>query len=94
LNALRHGEPRTVQISLAHVTGHALLSIRDDGRGFPDAVEPQRGFGLKSMRFRAGLLRGELQILRNEMHPLRGSGITLICRVPVHSRRLFGTTVV
>jgi signal transduction histidine kinase len=93
-NALRHGEPRTVQISLAYESGHALLCVRDDGRGFPDATEPQRGLGLKTMRFRASVLRGDLQILRNEMHSLHGSGITLICRVPVHSRRLVGTTVV
>ena len=92
-NALRHAEPRTVQVSLTYDDGHAVLRIVDDGRGFPDAFEPKRGLGLKTMRFRASLLRGDLQIVRNDLRSSRGSGITLICRVPVHSRRLVGTTV-
>ncbi len=92
-NALWHAEPRAIEISLEYETGFALLRIRDDGRGFPDATEPRRGLGLKTMRFRASVLRGDLQILRNDLRSPQSSGITLICRVPVHSRRLVGKTV-
>lgn len=91
-NALRHAEPRTVLVALTCDCGFATLTVSDDGRGFPDADEPQRGLGLKTMRFRASMLRGDLQILQHSASALRGSGITLICRVPVHSRRLAGPT--
>ena len=93
-NALRHAEASTVQIALSHDDGFAVLKISDDGRGFPDGEEPRRGLGLKTMRFRASVLRGDLQILRHGEQALRGSGVTLICRVPVHSQRLVGMTVV
>jgi hypothetical protein len=39
-------------------------------------------------------LTGISLILRHDGPALRGSGVTLICRVPVHSRRLVGTPVV
>jgi signal transduction histidine kinase len=89
-NALRHAEPRSVRVSLSLDGGFATLEVRDDGRGFPDSHDPQRGLGLKTMRFRVSVLRGDLQILRNPSRSGRGSGITLICRVPVHSRGLAG----
>jgi signal transduction histidine kinase len=92
-NSLQHAAARNVQVNLSHDSGFAVLRVSDDGRGFPETHEPRRGLGLKTMRFRASLLRGDLQILRQGPHALRGSGITLICRVPVHSRRLVGTTV-
>ena len=91
-NALRHGEPRTVLVALTCDCSFATLTVSDDGRGFPDAGEPQRGLGLKTMRFRASVLRGDLQILRHSANALCGAGITLICRVPVHFRRLAGPT--
>jgi PAS domain S-box-containing protein len=92
-NALRHAAARTVRVSLSHEAGCAVLRVSDDGRGFPEAGEPQRGLGLKTMRFRASVLRGDLQILRHGPQARRGTGITLVCRVPVHSRRLVGTTI-
>ena len=89
-NALRHAEARSVQVTMCNDDAFATLSISDDGRGFPDAQEPQRGLGLKTIRFRASVLRGDLQILRHALTASPGSGITVLCRVPVHSRRRAG----
>jgi PAS domain S-box-containing protein len=89
-NALRHAEPRTIVVSLSHEGGFATLAVRDDGRGFPDSHDSRRGLGLKTMRFRASVLHGDLQIQRNDALAGQGSGITLICRVPVHSGRPAG----
>jgi signal transduction histidine kinase len=70
-NALRHAEPRTVQVALDLEGGFATLSVRDDGRGFPDGSEPERGLGLKTMRFRASMMRGDLEIVRNAARSAR-----------------------
>lgn len=64
-NALRHGAPRTVLVSLERRRGGAptlALTIEDDGRGLaPDAVE---GRGLTAMRDRVGAIGGTLALRR------------------------------
>ena len=43
------------------VKGRFRMSIRDNGRGF-DPQHPRAGRGLKSLQYRAGELRGGLQV--------------------------------
>ena len=61
---------------------HAMLVIEDDGRGFePDGLAaPQgaAGFGLVSMRERATLVGGQLEI---DSTP--GAGTSIFVRVPL-----------
>ncbi len=71
---------------------YAILKTQDDGRGFPEAAEPERGLCLKTMRYRASLLRDELQVVRTFDAQRRGTGVTLTCHVPVHSRRFADMT--
>jgi signal transduction histidine kinase len=59
-NIIRHAQARHVWIK-AHVEqGSLLLTIQDDGSGFPEGI--QAGFGLRNMQDRALLLGGNLSI--------------------------------
>lgn len=77
-NAVRHGGSSLIQISLDQTDSHIVLLIRDNGIGF-DVDSPRRprgadsGMGLRIMRYRAGLVGGELQVLRHG----RGAGSML-----------------
>lgn len=63
-NAVRHARPRSVHISMSEETAHWELAVADDGVGMeqgPD-VYAREGFGLSSMRQRAGAIGGEWRI--------------------------------
>jgi PAS domain S-box-containing protein len=77
-NALRHATATEVRISLQRRDADILLVISDDGQGFPDEAGLARGRGIETMRYRAEALRGQLEIDT-------GRGVTIRCRVPVHS---------
>jgi signal transduction histidine kinase len=63
-NALRHGQPRTVDVVLERHGPSVVLRVTDDGRGFePDAVlRTGRHLGLVSMRDRATGVGGTLTV--------------------------------
>jgi two-component system NarL family sensor kinase len=65
-NAARHAGAQTVRVRLTIGAEMAVLSVKDDGRGFdPDAcraVGGREGFGLTGMRERARLLGGALKV--------------------------------
>ena len=63
-NAVRHAHPHTVRITVTDEPAHWELAVADDGVGMlerPD-VYAREGFGLSSMRQRAGAIGGEWQI--------------------------------
>ncbi len=76
-NALWHAGASRVEVTLAwHGAGGALLSVRDDGRGFdPSAVRRAgRHLGLVSMRDRAAAIGGALTV---ESAPGKGTLIEM-----------------
>ncbi|MBC3985834.1 GAF domain-containing sensor histidine kinase [Streptomyces buecherae] len=76
-NALRHAGASRVEVTLArHGASGALLSVRDDGRGFdPSAVRRAgRHLGLVSMRDRAAAVGGALTV---ESAPGKGTLIEM-----------------
>jgi signal transduction histidine kinase len=79
-NALRHGSPKRVVITLTADQTRGVLSIRDDGRGFDlpavDARPPGRG--LFSMRERVSLVDGWVDIETGA-----DGGTTVIATVPL-----------
>ncbi|MDQ4049693.1 MAG: sensor histidine kinase [Actinomycetota bacterium] len=84
-NAARHGEADTVTISLTGKDGMVVMTVADDGKGFRDVdplgpTEPGH-IGLASMRERAELMRGRLEIESTD----RGSTVTV--SVPISRRR-------
>lgn len=63
-NALKHGEPRRVRVSLAVRENRLVLEVRDDGAGLPPGRSrpTSRGFGLFSIRERLRPLGGRLRL--------------------------------
>jgi signal transduction histidine kinase len=63
-NAARHGQARNVLVSLRRADGGLALRVVDDGCGIPisDRGATPDGFGLHSMRERAGAVGGHLTV--------------------------------
>ena len=74
-NVARHGEARRVNVQLARHGTRVTLTVRDDGVGFdPDDGRGRIGLGLVTMRERAELLGGALDV---RSAPGRGTEIRL-----------------
>ena len=63
-NAVRHARPRAVRITMTDEQAHWILAVADDGVGMEPSprLSAGEGFGLVSMRQRAGAIGGEWQI--------------------------------
>ncbi|MBK6496586.1 MAG: hypothetical protein IPG05_16050 [Gemmatimonadetes bacterium] len=78
-NAIRHGKASVVRVVVNRSPTELIVSVRDDGVGFGDlGRRSAAGLGLHSMRERAQLLRGSLEI-RSTI----GVGTEVTARVPV-----------
>jgi two-component system CheB/CheR fusion protein len=77
-NAVRHGHATSVSIRLAIGAGQAALTVNDNGIGIPSPESPATGMGLRSMRYRAGLLDGNI-----EVRALPEGGTLVSCHVPI-----------
>jgi signal transduction histidine kinase len=86
VNAGRHSEAKAVSISLRTVGSQVELRVTDDGHGF-DGTDPlgtsEPGhLGLASMRERAELMDGTLEIETSE----RGTRVLVLAPLPAASR--------
>ena len=75
-NAVRHGRPHTVSITMADGQSHWELAVADDGVGMEQHPElyASEGFGLSSMRQRANAIGGEWHI---ESRPGSGTRVSV-----------------
>lgn len=82
-NAIEHGAPRRVHVSLGIDESLACLAVRDDGRGFDLAAFERHphGTGLASMRDRLLLLDGSLDV-----RTAVGGGTAIIASIPIATR--------
>ena len=71
-NALKHGKPSSVRVSLEVNTESLILSITDDGVGLPEITSA--GLGLRIMRNRANLIGASLVVER-----LQAGGTRVVC---------------
>lgn len=77
-NALRHGHPSSIKLSLQLLGEHeAVLKIEDNGSGLGKRTPEHTGIGLRVMDYRANLIDGSLTIKSRA----RG-GVSVICRFP------------
>jgi signal transduction histidine kinase len=77
-NAVRHGHASVVSIRLAIDARDVQLTIEDDGVGISSNIAATSGMGLRSMRYRAGVLDGSVEI-----GALPGAGTRVRCRAPL-----------
>jgi signal transduction histidine kinase len=84
INAVRHAQPRNIEIHLNSEGDDLLLCIRDDGVGMQQLPElyAKQGFGLTNMRDRAEGLGGRWQI---DSQP--GTGTQVSVRIPRRATR-------
>jgi PAS domain S-box-containing protein len=76
-NAVRHAQPKHIEIGLDGSDEKITLTIRDDGVGFPPAARKRDGMGLQSMNYRARAIGATLDIRQG---PAGGTIVT--CALP------------
>jgi two-component system sensor kinase FixL len=76
-NAIRHGKPRHVTISLTETQERLEVAVANDGIGLNEIPGGHAGMGMQSMRARARLLGGDLTVRARE-----GGGMVVACRIP------------
>lgn len=77
-NVQKHAGASRVTVALRQVDGSVRLEVRDDGSGLPERGEP--GAGLRSMRERAELSGGSLQV-----ESQREGGTRVLACIPVRN---------
>lgn len=83
-NALRHAAPSRIDIDLTVTDDAVRARVADDGRGFRvGSLAAAQGGGLPSMRERAELLRGRLDLTSTP-----GEGTSVDVLVPLRGERL------
>jgi PAS domain S-box-containing protein len=76
-NAVRHGRPQNVRLTLLTEPYGLRLRIKDDGIGMQGGTDQSDGLGLRIMHYRAGRIGGVLQIGRSH-----GGGTVVSCTLP------------
>jgi signal transduction histidine kinase len=83
-NAIRHGKPTLVTVTLRWEAPNLILQIKDNGSGIPKTcLEKSGGIGLRSLRERAAQIGAKLVIRTG---PSRGTRI--IVTVPILFEKL------
>jgi signal transduction histidine kinase len=76
-NAVKHGKPGHIEISLGKTPKGIALAIKDNGAGLPARRRKDSGIGLRIMRYRAGMMSGSLSIQNQQ-----DGGAAILCTVP------------
>jgi len=76
-NALQHGKPKRIGITLSERDGFVTLTVEDDGIGLPETAEKSGGLGIQIMAHRAAMIGGSFAI---EPGPTGGTIVT--CAIP------------
>jgi PAS domain S-box-containing protein len=73
-NALKHGHPSQLRVSLKKAGDKAALTIQDNGAGFSTDGPHSQGMGLRTIAYRAGIISAHLQVKSKPRH-----GTKIIC---------------
>ncbi len=77
-NALRHGHPKHVSVTLTEENGMLVLAVENDGRALRTPRGPKLGLGLRIMRSRCEAMSGKIEI-----RPTQPRGTLVRCTVPL-----------
>ncbi|MEY2466858.1 MAG: two-component system, LuxR family, sensor kinase FixL [Verrucomicrobiota bacterium] len=75
-NAVRHGKATRIIIQLKEQRGKIIVTVSDNGTGFPKIIPKQKGMGLRIMESRAVMIGGTLVLEKN-----RDGGVKVMCGV-------------
>jgi two-component system CheB/CheR fusion protein len=73
-NAIRHGKATEILVQLGDKRGKIVVTVSDNGKGFPKAIPMRKGMGLRMMQSRAGMIGGTLVLDNNS-----DGGARVIC---------------
>lgn len=76
-NAIRHGKAKRITITLSVIHDRGLLTVQDDGIGFPSEAAEKPGLGLRSMRYRGRMIGARFKVCRDT-----GGGTVVTCSFP------------
>jgi PAS domain S-box-containing protein len=76
-NAVRHGKAGQIVIGLKTGKSRIVLSVRDNGSGFPLKPPKSQGLGLRIMDHRASVLGGAVLVRKSPK-----GGTTVVCSIP------------
>lgn len=76
-NSVKHAAARNIWIALRRGKHELSLQIRDDGLGLPPDAAARNGLGLRTMKYRAAIMGGELSVTRGP-----AGGTIVCCRLP------------
>ena len=74
-NAVKHADCRRMVLRVLRRSDDLVMSVTDDGKGIPNGTGD--GLGRRIMRYRAGLMGGEVTVSNSP-----GQGTTVTCRIP------------
>jgi PAS domain S-box-containing protein len=80
-NVVKHANATDVTIFLSHKNSDAILSVKDNGRGFDNiklSVSPHKGTGIYNMKERVNLLGGSFEIISQP-----GKGTRVNVKIPL-----------
>lgn len=83
INAVRHGKPKNIEILFNSTADKVELIIQDDGIGIPENLQVSEGMGIRSMKYRANIVGGKLDIRRNGK-----KGTIVTCIIPTKNYRV------
>jgi signal transduction histidine kinase len=76
-NAVQHGKAQRIVVTLISLQNNGLLTIQDNGIGFQSKNQEKPGLGLRSMRYRSGMIGARLKIIAHE-----DGGTIVACSFP------------
>ena len=76
-NAIQHGKPKRIGLTLSERNGLVTLTVGDDGVGVPEEAHKGGGLGVRIMAHRAAMIGGTFAI-----EPAPTGGTIVICSIP------------
>ena len=78
-NAIKHARATLLTVEVIIKNDHVVMSVKDNGQGFPIEKVQEVGIGLSSIRVKTALLNGKFQL-----SSLPGQGTSIEVKIPLN----------